>query len=133
MDEKDLRAPLLRKIVRKERMESGELQFIFTSQSCFHCVTTPCAAVCPTGSILRDTETGIVIHDNAPCIGCGKCARACSFGAIFFNADHLIQKCDGCIKRVRAGLKPVCVEACPQQALEWEPPRLIAEKFRGEG
>lgn len=123
MDEKNLHAPLLRKIVRKERMESGELQLIFTSQSCFHCVTTPCAAVCPTGSILRDTETGIVIHDNAPCIGCGKCEKACHFGAIFFGADHLIQKCDGCIARVRAGLMPVCVEACPQQALEWEPPR----------
>ena len=73
MDEKDIQPPLLRKIVRKERMEGGELQLDFNSQSCFHCVTTRCATVCPTGSILRDTETGIVIHDNAPCIGCGKC------------------------------------------------------------
>ena len=142
MDEKDIQPPLLRKIVRKERMEGGELQLTFNSQSCFHCVTTRCATVCPTGSILRDTETGIVIHDNAPCIGCGKCATACPFGAIFFNTDHIIQKCDGCIDRVRQGLLPVCgqastqtgcidrvrqgllpvcVEACPQQALEWEP------------
>ena len=150
MDEKDIQPPLLRKIVRKERMEGGELQLTFNSQSCFHCVTTRCATVCPTGSILRDTETGIVIHDNAPCIGCGKCreakrcvfdddpvneaiekARACDgfiFGSPvyyaspnFFNTDHIIQKCDGCIDRVRQGLLPVCVEACPQQALEWEP------------
>ena len=120
MDEKDIQPPLLRKIVRKERMESGELQLAFNSQSCFHCVTTRCATVCPTGSILRDTETGLVIHDNAPCIGCGKCATACPFGAVFFDINHVIQKCDG-IDRVRRGLMPVCVEACPQQALEWEP------------
>ncbi|MEA4814551.1 MAG: 4Fe-4S dicluster domain-containing protein [Oscillospiraceae bacterium] len=121
IDEKDQQSPLLRHIDLKERMESGELHLVFNSHSCFHCVTTRCAAVCPTGSIIRDTETGIVLHDNAPCIGCGKCADACPFGAIFFDTNGIIQKCDGCIDRVRHGFRPVCVEACPQQALEWEP------------
>ena len=33
MDEKDIAPPLLRKIVRKERMESGELQLTFNSKA----------------------------------------------------------------------------------------------------
>ena len=109
MDEKDIQPPLLRKIVRKERMEGGELQLTFNSQSCFHCVTTRCATVCPTGSILRDTETGIVIHDNAPCIGCGRCAQVCHAGLLPYEIVRRLEnmhyerlpglhpeECDGC-------------------------------------
>ncbi len=102
------------KIVRKERMEGGELQLTFNSQSCFHCVTTRCATVCPTGSILRDTETGIVIHDNAPA-SAGKVPQPALSAPSFFNTDHIIQKCDGCIDRVRQGCCR-CGRPRPQQA-----------------
>ena len=90
----------------------GELQLTFNSQSCFHCVTTRCATVCPTGSILRDTETGIVIHDNAPCIRCGKCVKTCPVGAVSLSeigVQIAAGKCAGCGE---------CVSLCPKGVLK---------------
>ncbi|SMC76581.1 4Fe-4S dicluster domain-containing protein [Papillibacter cinnamivorans] len=119
MDERDRTSPL-RRIVRRERVEAGEVQIAFDSRGCLHCVTTKCAPACPNGCIVKDPETGLVVHNRAPCIGCGKCAEACPFGAISFDENHIIQKCDGCIERVRRGLLPACVAACPQQALQFD-------------
>ena len=59
---------------------------------------------------------------NGKCIGCGKCAKMCRFGAIKLNgpANDIIEKtytvdsvsCEGC---------KVCVEFCPVDAISFEP------------
>ena len=89
----------------------------YMSVSCFHCDDAPCIMACPSGCLYKDEETGFTLFDSANCIGCRSCALACPFGAPVFGADGKMHKCDGCITRVRCGLKPACVRNCPTLAL----------------
>ena len=63
------------------------------SSSCQHCDNPACVVSCPTGAMHKDEETGLVSVDEEVCIGCGE--------------------------RLAAGLKPVCVLACPARALDF--------------
>ncbi len=86
---------------------------------CQHCRDAPCIAVCPTKA-LHKTDEGFVVVDPVKCIGCLMCVLACPFGHPRYS-DELgsIVKCDFCVNRVRKGLVPACVEACPTGALRF--------------
>lgn len=105
---------------------------------CQHCERPDCAAACPTDAITRRAD-GIVVIDEAACIGCGYCTVACPYDAISLNdgpprfpsgleAGHgsaavaprssgVAEKCTFCVHRVDVGVEPACVEACPTQVL----------------
>jgi len=53
--------------------------------SCKHCITPVCILVCKPQAIVR--EDGISYIDDQKCIGCGKCAKACPFNAIFIYEE----------------------------------------------
>lgn len=102
------------------------------SMSCNHCADPACVKVCPVKAISKETEFGAVIVDSDKCIGCGACARACPWGAPQYfepldktamgTPEHPhMTKCDMCVDRLRAGLKPACVASCPGRALECGP------------
>lgn len=101
--------------------------------SCMHCDNPACVEVCPTASIEK-REDGIVVQNSETCIGCQSCIAACPYEGVrtlvdsepAFHHDfpmgvpeaqeHLgntVEKCNLCYKRVDAGEKPYCVEACP--------------------
>ncbi|MBI5706323.1 MAG: 4Fe-4S dicluster domain-containing protein [Armatimonadetes bacterium] len=103
--------------------------------ACQHCENPPCVKVCPVGATWKEPD-GIVVIDYNWCIGCRCCITACPYGARRFNwttptipkdqinteTDYLgnrprprgvVEKCTWCIGRVRKGLYPRCVEACP--------------------
>ena len=92
---------------------------------CRHCDPAPCMAVCPTGAIGRDPETGLVLVDESRCIGCAMCAVVCPFDVLTFHPlaggprpDVAVAvKCDGCIDRRRRDEEPACSEACKVEAL----------------
>ena len=92
------------------------------SIACNHCDNPVCVQVCPTEAMHKDPETGLVSVNERHCIGCGYCALSCPYHAPKVDRDkgHSV-KCDGCIDRVTAGEKPVCVEACPARALDFGP------------
>lgn len=92
----------------------------YVSMSCNHCDSPACVEVCPTGAMHKDAETGLVSVDAAKCIGCGYCHMACPYNApkVDRAKGHSV-KCDGCVERVAAGDKPLCVRACPARALEF--------------
>jgi len=89
------------------------------SGACNHCEDPGCMAVCPTGAMHRDKD-GLVVHDDARCIGCGRCVNACPYGAASLNkVTGYAQKCDACRSLREAGREPACVTACPTRALRF--------------
>ncbi|MEM0482618.1 MAG: 4Fe-4S dicluster domain-containing protein [Nitrososphaerota archaeon] len=64
--------------------------------------------------MLRKNPDGIVSLDKSLFIGCKNCVRACPFNAIFIDPrNQLAGKCSLCEHRVRSGLLPAYVAACP--------------------
>ncbi len=104
------------------------LQFV---QACMHCADPVCMIGCPTGSIARDTDTGVVTIHEPICVGCGTCASACPYENIRMTSvnDHegrpyhdattgkpIIKatKCDMCSSSPTG---PACQAACAHDAL----------------
>jgi anaerobic dimethyl sulfoxide reductase subunit B (iron-sulfur subunit) len=89
------------------------------SMGCNHCAMPLCLAVCPVQAITK-RDDGIVFIDQELCIGCGECNTACPYGVPSFDAEtNLYGKCDFCKDLIDFGESPVCVMACPVQALEY--------------
>lgn len=88
-----------------------------TCKQCPHPV--PCATACPKGAIVADPQTGARKVDEALCIGCGYCTKACPWAVITLkkpSSDRTTWKatkcflCDG---------NPECARACPTGALKF--------------
>ncbi|MDU7654615.1 MAG: DMSO/selenate family reductase complex B subunit [Haemophilus parainfluenzae] len=101
----------------------------YMSISCNHCENPACTAVCPTGAMHKN-EDGFVIVNEETCIGCRYCHMACPYDAPQYDAQkgHMT-KCDGCYSRVKAGQKPICVDACPLRALDFAPIDELRAKY----
>ncbi|MFP3975208.1 MAG: 4Fe-4S dicluster domain-containing protein [Dehalococcoidia bacterium] len=101
----------------------------FFSLACMHCEKPACVEACPTGTISKRTEDGIVVVEGDRCDGCQVCFDACPYDVPRFDSDGLMQKCDFCIE---SGIDPACAVHCPTDALCYgtmeELSRLAAEK-----
>ncbi len=92
-------------------------------KSCLHCEKPDCVTVCPTGASYKRAEDGIVLVDEAKCIGCKLCSWACPYGAREFDEDvGVMKKCTLCIDKIynenlpEADRVPACVATCPTSA-----------------
>ncbi|MCL4186631.1 MAG: 4Fe-4S dicluster domain-containing protein [Rhodobacteraceae bacterium] len=101
----------------------GPAVVVHFPRSCLHCADAPCVTVCPTGASYKRAEDGIVLVDEAACIGCGLCAWACPYGARELDgAERVMKKCTLCVDRIyndalpEADRVPACVKACPTGA-----------------
>ncbi len=92
--------------------EKGYLTF---SLQCRHCEEPLCLEACMSGALYRDEKTGAVLHNRDQCVGCWMCIMVCPYGVIKrdLNGRKVSSKCDLCMGREI----PVCVEKCPNQAL----------------
>ncbi len=121
---------------------------------CNHCASPPCVHVCPTQATWKRAD-GIVMMDWHRCIGCRYCMAACPYGSRSFNwveprphiphinpdfptrTKGVVEKCNFCEERLAKGLKPACVDACPEKALVFgnladpnsEPRKLLRKRF----
>lgn len=96
--------------------ESTILRTFFVPKLCNQCENPPCVQVCPVGATFR-TEDGVVLVDKDYCIGCRYCIQACPYGARFLHpVTRTAEKCTFCYHRLVRGLKPACVEVCPNEA-----------------
>ncbi|WP_226624042.1 4Fe-4S dicluster domain-containing protein [Alloyangia pacifica] len=103
--------------------QAGPAQLVHFPKSCLHCADAPCVTVCPTGASFKRAEDGIVLVNEADCIGCGLCAWACPYGAREMDmAEGVMKKCTLCVDRIynetlpEQDREPACVRTCPAGA-----------------
>lgn len=115
--------------------ESVNTPAFFMPKPCQHCDNPPCVSVCPVDATFK-RQDGMVLIDNERCIGCRFCMAACPYSARIFHwqeptlseADSekeydvelnipqkkgTITKCLFSADRLREGMLPYCVSACP--------------------
>ncbi len=115
--------------------ESVNTPAFFMPKPCQHCDNPPCVSVCPVDATFK-RQDGVVLIDNERCIGCRFCMAACPYSARIFhwqepsqheadsdkeydvelNVPHkkgTITKCLFSADRLREGMLPYCVSACP--------------------
>lgn len=115
-----------RRVLTMERGKCPDTFVAFLSTACYHCSDPSCVSACPVNAIRKRAEDGIVVVDREACLGndnCNLCLQVCRYDAPQFGAEDngKMQKCDFCLERWLEGRKPVCVMACPMEALDAGP------------
>ena len=112
----------------RQGVSHERIQFV---QACMQCDDPVCMIGCPTGSIARDEDTGVVRIHESICVGCGTCAASCPYenirmaevfdpkGRPYRDAQSgkpiaKATKCDMCTSSPTG---PACQSACPHDAL----------------
>jgi anaerobic dimethyl sulfoxide reductase subunit B (iron-sulfur subunit) len=114
----------------KEQGEFPNVSYHPLVYSCNHCSDPVCVTSCAVGAISKGSD-GIVTLDRNKCQRLQLCIAACPYGAPQLAEDkqepeksskwllaHPAQKCTFCPERWKDGKKPICVDACPQRALD---------------
>ena len=117
------------KLVRfSEHMSSeGTIRWNFFPDQCRHCVFPPCretANMYVDGAIIKDDKTGAVLFtDKTAKLSASEAEdvrMACPYNIPRRDASSgMLTKCTMCIDRVRAGMLPACVKACPTGAMNF--------------
>lgn len=103
-------------VTKIKKSDGRNEKHLFLPRLCNHCEHPPCVKVCPVQATYKD-ENGIVLQRYERCIGCKYCMMACPYGMRFVHPRlKVIDKCTFCEHRVKLGLKPACVAACPANA-----------------
>jgi len=86
---------------------------MYLPRLCEHCLNPACVASCPSGSIYKREEDGIVLIDQDKCRGWRMCVSGCPYKKIYYNwATGKAEKCIFCYPRIEAGQPTVCSETC---------------------
>ena len=89
------------------------------SFSCMHCAKPACVEICPSGALSKRAQDGIVVVDQAKCIACHSCAKACPFDVPQYGTSGTMQKCNLCLARIEQQRQPICVSTCPGEAIKF--------------
>ncbi|MCC6561376.1 MAG: nitrate reductase subunit beta, partial [Xanthomonadales bacterium] len=99
-----------------QKAMSGEFENTFMRylpRLCELCLNPACVASCPSGSIYKREEDGIVLIDQDQCRGWRMCVSGCPYKKIYYNwKSGKAEKCIFCYPRIEAGQPTVCSETC---------------------
>jgi len=100
--------------IDKEMYAQFENTFhMYLPRMCNHCLNPSCVAACPSGSIYKREEDGIVLVDQDKCRGWRMCVSSCPYKKVYYNWESgKAEKCIGCYPRVESGMPTVCSESC---------------------
>ncbi|MGH8260328.1 MAG: nitrate reductase subunit beta, partial [Steroidobacteraceae bacterium] len=100
--------------VQKEIQQAFENTFMFyLPRLCEHCLNPTCVASCPSGSIYKREEDGIVLVDQEKCRGWRMCMSGCPYKKIYYNwKSGKAEKCLFCYPRIETGQPTICSETC---------------------
>jgi electron transport protein HydN len=112
---------------------------VSTPVQCRQCEDAPCAAVCPTNTLIQSNGSVQVVQSR--CIGCKSCMLACRYGTIEIVPSELAYpepqpvgsthveafKCDLCVGREGG---PACLQVCPTKAIYLVDAAVLAEATR---
>jgi nitrate reductase / nitrite oxidoreductase, beta subunit len=86
---------------------------MYLPRLCEHCLNPSCVASCPSGSIYKREEDGVVLIDQDKCRGWRMCVSGCPYKKIYYNwSTGKAEKCIFCYPRIEAGQPTVCSETC---------------------
>ena len=91
---------------------AGDINF---AVSCRHCKDPLCVRSCIAGALKK--QDGTVVIDRDKCVGCCTCVLVCPYGAICYDGEKSVLKCQLCIEN---GGTPACVSGCPNRAIVFE-------------
>lgn len=100
--------------IQKEMYGEFENTFMmYLPRLCEHCLNPACVAACPSGSIYKREEDGVVLVDQDKCRGWRMCVSSCPYKKIYYNwKSGKAEKCTLCYPRLEAGMPTVCSETC---------------------
>ena len=100
--------------VQKEMYSTFENTFMmYLPRLCEHCLNPACVASCPSGSVYKREDDGIVLVDQDKCRGWRMCISGCPYKKMYFNwKSGKAEKCIFCFPRIEAGQPTVCSETC---------------------
>jgi nitrate reductase / nitrite oxidoreductase, beta subunit len=100
--------------IEKEIYGEFENTFMmYLPRLCEHCLNPSCVASCPSGSIYKREEDGIVLIDQDKCRGWRMCVSGCPYKKIYYNwQTGKAEKCIFCYPRIEVGQPTVCSETC---------------------
>lgn len=100
--------------MQKEMYGTFENTFMmYLPRLCEHCLNPTCVASCPSGSVYKREDDGIVLVDQDKCRGWRMCISGCPYKKIYYNwQSGKAEKCTFCFPRIEAGQPTVCSETC---------------------
>ena len=104
----------------------GDQKWYFFPDQCRHCLAPPCKMAADRkaqGSIILDSRTRAVIFNSEVKVSpeaFKEIRDICPFDIPRYDEKlGVIAKCTMCIDRVKTGLLPACVKACPTGAMQF--------------
>ncbi len=92
--------------------------FFYMPRVCNFCAKPSCVEACPNAAMYKRDDFGVVLRDENLCQGSQRCAQACPYKKIYFDAVRKTsQHCIGCFPRLEHGVAPTCVRQCPGRAM----------------
>jgi tetrathionate reductase subunit B len=110
----------------------ADVKAFFVPKLCNHCADSPCVQVCPVGATFVSPD-GVVLVDEAYCLGCRYCVQACPYGCRYLHPEkNTVDKCTLCYHRITQGLTTACCENCPtgaRQLVDFKNPKDPIHEF----
>jgi len=123
------------KLVRFSEVAGEKVNWYFFPDQCRHCVQPPCKEVADgkaNGAIIQDEKTGAVIFNPKVRVKPAdfeEIRKACPYNIPRFHSTAgVMGKCTMCFDRIKEGMLPACVKACPTGAMSFGDRKEMLEK-----